>query len=273
MTNQRRIALLIAILALGVFAWSAYELSRFVRNYNRDNPPPIYYFYPIGISEFEYAGQRATIRDEITELGTGLVNINYADESISIPVGVPLTEAERLIPGIAKHQSWLRIALKREESSFDADRMRALEDQKKLEGDLVVIARRPSPGADPETFGQMSRDWTFEFHTFLPEGGFKTERLVYPESVRAFNKRKKEAAAKGEPVPTRRDDELKEGSWQFAGAMSVMPPSSTPKHLFTQNALVFAGWRWPVAGFSITIFAVALAWAFAPRRTTANNRA
>jgi hypothetical protein len=96
-------------------------------------------------------------------------------------------------------------------------------------------------------WGEVRRDrWAFTFHEFLPEGGWRSETLRFPESGKAFYRRQVEAEQAGRARPRRAaTDELKEGTWQFDAAIPLMnrPPSITNE----QQALRNAGWTLPVA--------------------------
>ena len=201
--------------------------------------------------------------------------IAYGDETLRVPVTVP---NELPLPLLARQAGWLRLHVFAEAEKgqsfeeFDADLQSGAKTSR-----LVAVVRTPF-GAEAKEglfgleteedwgWGEVRRDlWAFTFHEFLPEGGFRSETLRFPESGRAFKRRQTRALRDGLPPPTRRKDELKEGSWQLDAAIPLMnrPPSITSE----QQALRSAGWTLPVASVCVVVIMFSLGFAFAPQRT------
>ena len=90
-----------------------------------------------------------------------------------------------------------------------------------------------------------------------------------PESGARFYRRRVRAQQRGEPMPERAEDELREGTWQWDIALRLMPrpPSITKEN----QALLNAGWTLPVTSAAALSLLVSLAFAFAPERRTADT--
>lgn len=281
MRPRRAIPLALAALSLVAVAVSAWSLARRIEAWNETHGRSIFYFLPVERTRFEFAGRVVEVSDDLNESGEGDVVISYGDDTLRVPVAVP---NELPLPGLTRHETWLRLHVFAEAGDRQtfADFERAL-NAGEITSRLVAVVRTPHAeppreGAfDLETeedwgWGEVRRDrWAFTFHEFLPSGGWRSETLRFPESGAAFYRRQVAADKAGLPPPVRREDELKEGTWQFDAAIPLMnrPPSITNE----QQALRNAGWTLPVASAGIVVFIVSLAFAFAPQRPRAGTSA
>ena len=281
MRPSRVFFLTLAALATAALLVSAWQLARRIEAWNADNGRQIFYFFPVETTTFEFAGRPIEVSDELNDAGEGDVIVTYAGDTLRIPVAIP---NELPLPGLSRHAGWLRFhvfapAKKRQSfEEFEADLESGAITQR-----LVAVVRTPFAeptkeglfGLETEEnwgWGEVRRDrWAFTFHEFLPSGGWRSETLRFPESGKAFYRRQVEADKKGLPAPTRRDDELKEGTWQYDAAIPLMnrPPAITSE----QQALRNAGWTLPVASASVVIIMISLGFAFAPvRRSEPGSR-
>ena len=277
MRPSRAIFLTIAALATAALLISAWRLAKRIEGYNATQGRTIYYFFPVETTLFTFAGKPIEITDDLDESGEGEVLVSFGDDTLRIPVTIP---NELPLPGLSRHAGWLRFhvfAEARKGQSFE-DFQADLESGE-ITQRLVAVVRTPF-GAEAgeglfglETdeewgWGEVRRDrWAFTFHEFLPQGGWSSETLRFPESGKAFYRRQVKAEREGLPPPTRREDELKEGSWQYDAAIPLMnrPPAITSE----QQALRNAGWTLPVASASVVVLMVSLAFAFAPSKRQA----
>lgn len=264
MQRRRLIPFSIAALALAVFLASGFVLFREIDRYNTEQPPEIFYTFVLNTPAFQYAGRDVVISgDQIGPDGTGEVVVTYGDDTLNLPVTIP---ARVTLPRLERYRDWLIFVLWRENEGFDAEETRRYMDAGLIEGNLVAVRKVQRPGTDPESFGEVFRsDWSFDFFTFKPDGGFEHERLVFPESERAYQRRVQRAERNDAPRPERRRNELQPGTWQYATAMHLMggkPPSAE----FNRGQLVEARLPFALAGASCIVFMVALAFGFAPKR-------
>lgn len=266
----------LACASLATLIVSAWTLANRIERWNETNGRQLYYFFPINTTLFTFNGSPVEITDELDEQGNGEVLVSYAGETLRVPVSIP---NDLPLPGLARHSSWLRFnAFGAPEKGQSFEDFRAALDEGRVRPRLVAVVRTPHAeptregNFDLETeedwgWGEVRRDrWVFTFHEFLPGGGWRSETLRFPESGNAFYRRQVKAEREGLPPPTRRDDELKEGTWQLDAAIPLMnrPPSITNE----QQALRSAGWTLPVASVSVVVLMVSLAFGLAPRRTT-----
>ena len=277
MRQSRALFLIIAALATATLLLSAWRLAKRIEAWNATQGRQIYYFFPVETTLFTFAGKPVEVGDELNELGEGDVTVEYGDDTLRIPVAVP---NKLPLPGLSRHAGWLRFhVFAPAEKGQSFGEFEAALEAGEITQRLVAVVRTPFGaeaseglfGLETEEewgWGEVRRDrWAFTFHEFLPEGGWRSETLRFPESGKAFYRRQVRAEREGLPPPTRRADELREGSWQFDAAIPLMnrPPSITSE----QQALRSAGWTLPVASASIVIIMVSLAFAFAPARTKA----
>ena len=179
-----------------------------------------------------------------------------------------------------RHRDWFRVQAFAE---FEppADEFKRRFEAGELDARMVIVTRTPM-GVEPAAEGhfdmevpeddwgwaEVRRDrWLFTFYEFLPEGGFREESLRFPESGASFYRRQVRAKQHGDPPPQRRDDELKEYTWEYQAALPLMnrPPGITHE----QQALRNAGWTLPVASCAVLGIMFSLAWAVAPARVRA----
>ncbi len=274
MRPGRSIFLALAGLSVATLLVSGWTLANRIERWNESNGRPIFYFFPVDTTLFTFAGKPVEVRDEVNERGEGDVIVEYADDTLRIPVTIP---NELPLPGLSRHTSWLRFHVFAEADKGQTfEEFQAARERGDIETRLIAVVRTPFGAEakeglfDLETeedwgWGEVRRDrWAFTFHEFLPGGGWRTETLRYPESGKAFYRRQVEAEKQGLPAPTRREDELKEGTWQFDAAIPLMnrPPSITNE----MQALRGAGWTLPAASASVVVLMISLGFAFAPAR-------
>ncbi|MEZ6241854.1 MAG: hypothetical protein R3B57_02325 [Phycisphaerales bacterium] len=205
--------------------------------------------------------------------------VTYDGEPLRIPVQIPQPLP---LPGLARHADWLRIVSFAEGTGMGFPEFERRFDAGEITPRLVVVTRNPfaDQGDEPkfglETdkswgWGEVRRDkWTFTFYELLPEGGFASHTLKFPESGAHFYRRQIDAERKGLPPPVRDPDELKEGTWEFQATLPLMnrPPSITKE----RQALRESGWTLPTASASIIGIIACLAIALAPSREQVERR-
>jgi hypothetical protein len=136
-------------------------------------------------------------------------------------------------------------------------------------GRIVLIARVPPMGYDPETWGSVRRaDWTFDFHEFKADGTIESQTYRWPRSAIGEIGLKKEME-KGDAtakilagIPP-----LEERSWEYQAALHVIPKLNVPKYRFKDTAMRGMGWTLPVAGFSVLGVLIGIGLVVAPKRT------
>lgn len=274
--RRRPIAWSLFLLSVVTLIGSSWMLARRIRAFNEANPRPLFAFHEIGSRRFEFSGRPVELTDELDDEGRGDVIVTYGDGQLRLPVQVP---SPYPLPGLERHRDWLHVVAFAEQTGLEPAEFRRRFETGEIQPRVVIVVREPNAGAsadslfelevDEKSWGWgevMRRRWTFAFHEFLPDGGFRTERLRFPESVRSFDRRTAEALRRGLPPPTRDPDELSERTWQYdaAVAMSPRPPSITHEHQALRNA----GWTLPAASVSVLVLMFSLAWALAPERAT-----
>lgn len=276
MRPGRAIAFSVAGVATLTLLFSAWRLAVRIDAWNREHARPVFCFIPADRTEFTFANRPVTITDDLDDQGEGDVVIRYGDDTLRLPVEIP---NKYPLPGLARHADWLRLHLFAEASGMSyADFDRAVS-AGKITPRLVAVVRSPNTKPAKEGhfnletdedwgWGEVRRDrWRFTFYEFLPEGGWRSETLRFPESGESFYRRRVKADLAGEAPPERAPDELVEGSWEWQAAIPLMnrPPSITNE----QQALRNSGWTLPVASASMVVLMLSLAFGLAPRRPKA----
>ncbi len=272
--SGRKIALSLAGLSLLSLLLSAWRLAERIEAWNEANAPPVFYFIPVTQTTFTFAGRPVSITGDIDEKGEGDVVITYGDDTLHLPVEIP---NDLPLPGLARYSDWLRLHVFAEASDMTFEEFERRLHAGEITSRLVAVVRKPlaAPAekghfgletGDDWAWGESRRDrWMFTFYEFLPEGGWRTQTLRFPESGAHFYRRQIRAQRRGEPPPKRAEDELVEGSWQYQAAIPLMhrPPSITTE----QQALRNAGWTLPAASTSVVVLILSLAFAFAPGKS------
>lgn len=255
---------LVAVVVLGYFM--AVRLNA----YNEASGREIYVFQPIYARHFMWDDRRVSFTDEVDADGADVVVLHYGDDTIRLRSGLRSLPEE--VPGLQRHESWLKVLRFAPRSGMSIEELQASIDAGSADDRLAAIVRLQRPGVDQDSFGQVMRsDWRFQIVELLPGGGFDEQVLLFPESERAFNRRVSAARRAGEPAPERREDELVFGTWQFDAALHVMPKSGPPTPQFGRGAMDALGWTLPAATILFFISAISLAMAFAPERVRAED--
>ncbi|MEQ9096617.1 hypothetical protein AY599_19570 [Leptolyngbya valderiana BDU 20041] len=261
----RTLWLTTALLSLAAVVVLGYFMAQRLDRYNRDSGRELYVFQPITAREFLWNDTPVSFTDEVDADGADVVVLRYGQDTIRLRSG--LTSLPTEVPGLQRHDAWLKVLRFAPRSGKSIEELMAEIDAGTADERLAAVVRLQRPGVDQDSFGQVMRgDWRFQFVELLPEGGFREQVLRFPESERAFNRRVSEARRAGEPAPERRDDELQFGTWQFDASLMVMPKSGPPAPQFGRGAMDALGWTLPVATLLFFVSTISIAMAFAPER-------
>lgn len=265
---RRALFLLIAALAGLALIGTGAEMARRVNAHYESTDRELYVFNPVAERRFTYAGRPVTVEDETDP---ERIIVTYGDDTLEIIPTLPSLSPD--LPGLTRHDNWMRILRFAPRRGLSLDELQEKIERGEVADRLVIVTRHPPAGADPGSARQATRSlWTFTFHELLPEGGFLTQRLRYPETDRALRRRQREARAAGHDVPERRPDELREGSWEYYAALLVMPPTAAPSPTFAGDAVGAMGWTLPASSVLILVMLGSLAFALAPSREDVERR-
>lgn len=255
--RARAIAIAIGLVSFLVLAGSLVEMARRVNAAVGSKTRHV--FMPVKEQEFTFAGRDVSFAHEPDAAGgPGVIVVTYGDETLPIRVTIPPVEAKLRLPLMRAHDDWMQALRFVEGTAVELKDVDARVASGELADRLVIVTRIPPPGVDAATWGRIWRkEWSFEFYEFLPDGGFRRERLAFPTS-----KRYEQPKA----------GELVEGTWQFGAALMVMPKGTTPSPRFADDGLRAMGWTLPVAtvgACGVTVALILLASSFVRRRPSA----
>jgi hypothetical protein len=255
--GARKFAIILAGLSLAGALGGAWAMASRVAAFNAESAKEMFVFQRVGVREFQYAGRPVAIRDTADPAGSVGVVVVYGADELALRATIPPGDAA--LPGLTRHADWLTVARFAARRGLSFDELQRKIEAGEITDRLVLIVREPRPGADPLTYGEVSRsDWSFSFHELLPEGGFSSQKLRFPESARSLRRRQAAAREHNRPIPERREDEIVSGTWQFDAALLTMPVGwlsapgggETPPS-FRGDAMAAMGWTLPVTGISI----------------------
>jgi hypothetical protein len=240
---SRRAYVVIALVSGLLLAVSATALTSRLVAFYKANPSAHWIFQELDDRSFTYADKSVTLEDETDPAGTLFLNVRYEGEALRLRVTIPHKQHKNLAGhGLAAHRDWMRLVRFAEVSGIDADDAVEQMKQGKITDRLALVTRTPRAGVDPNTWGEAWRkDWSFDFHEFLPSGGFDSTKLHYPTNKR------------GQPA---KPGELVEGTWQFDAALLTMPKSGIPNQQFINTGFKAMGWTFPAACLSSVALAV-----------------
>lgn len=250
--SHRTLPALIALVS-GVCAFgTGYKMATRVGDFNDTSPRAVYAFDTRGDMQFTFAGRPVTLETDRKDPSNIMLIVKYGDQQLKLRATIPGNEH---LPGLTQHEDWMRLTRfgvmsGRTMEQFKADLGVAAD----LPERLAIVTKTPRPGSDPNSWGQVwIKDWSFEFHEFLPEGGFKTERFHYPTHRR------------GEQPKA---GELIENSWQYQAALMLMPQQARERLMgrYSNDAMHSLGWLLPISAFSGATCIFAIGFAAAPAR-------
>lgn len=269
------------LLSIIVFAVSAAAMIGRIDSYNQsDTRPAAFAFQQITAPTFTYAGLPVAFEHVPSAVGAGFVRVTFGQSELMMPVRV---EGIDELPDLRRYENWMKVLRFFETTGMSVAEAQARLDAGEIADRLAIAVRIPPAGADTATWGTIRRgDWRFELHEFIPPPtqstgetpppSFASESFVTPESERSFNRRVARASQQGEPIPNRRDDELKQGTWQHDAAQLTMPDKRGFTPVFGADAFEAFGWTFPAAGVAAFGLAVSLAFLLAPRREEVEAR-
>jgi len=212
----------------------------------------VFAFDTRGESLFEFAGRKVSFENDRTDTTNQKLIVRYGDDVLRLHVTIPGVQQ---LPGLVPHNDWLRVM------RFGLMSGRTMEEFKRDLGNspdlpdrLAIVTKTPLPGSDPASYGEiMMKHWTFDFYEFLPEGGFRTEKLRYPTHKI------------GQPL---KDGELKDNTWQYQAALQLMSQQAREKLVgkYDTDAMSKLGWTLPLATVCGSVCIFALGFSFAPPR-------
>lgn len=235
--SSRQLSLILVLAGLVLMVVSGIVMWQRVGAYYREHKRALYVFYPLDVRECTFAGKPVRLVDENVE-GVPYLDVHYGEETLRLVVAVP---GQYDLPGLAKHQDWMR--LMRFVDGSGKDFRQTMDDLRagKLQDRLLIATRSPRPGSDPSTWGEVwKHDWVFDFYEFKINGGFAHERLRYPTT--RFGQRPKEG-------------ELRENTWQYQAALQLMPQDG-PTYRFTDTGIQASGWTLPGVALGGLMFIV-----------------
>jgi hypothetical protein len=231
-------------------------MARRIASFHESDKREVYAFQRVESREFDFAGHKATLTDDRSDPRAPILVVKYADHETRIPVSVPpdVESARWKLPGLIPHEDWLRVLRMAPRGGMTTQEWLEKRDSGQLEQRLILVARIPQPGADPQTWGNVWKKlWSFDFYELMPDGSIaRHARLKYPTT-------------RGIKAP--KIGELRENTWQFQAALQTMPQAGSvgPTHNFFGNAVAAAGWTLPAAAFSGLLATMASVFSLAPR--------
>lgn len=292
--------LIFAGVSLAAMVFGGYRMATRVGAFNRNADRELFVYATVIDRTFTYADREVRFVDSVKEslqtqtqqgsgeetpvelpFGAERVTVHYGDDTLELVPTMQPDPAE--LPGLTRHMNWMRVVRFAPRSGLSIDELEEAIQTREVTDRLAIVVFEPPRGADPRTYGEVwKRDAWFSFHELLPEGGFRSQRLKFPESKRSFERRTQQALHDGEPAPTRPEYELEPRSWQYGAAQIVrsgrdqptmLPGSMTPDLAFSSDAIGSMGWTLPLTSIATLSFAVSLALAFAPRRAGERHEA
>ena len=262
----------IAILVAGV------SLTKRIGAYYDRVDHPLFAYIEVVSTRFSFADREVSIEEHNREDGSLGLLVKFGDETLDLDV---VYAPKHTLPTLFDRQrEWFGMYFFADRSGRTLAEFEDAIATDEIPLRLAIVTRTPF-GVDPakapryegigrdenETTGEARRDlFRYDFYEFKRDGTIEHESKRFPESGKSFMRRQVNAELKGEPEPERADDEIKEYTWQWGGAIKVTnrPPPITQE----RQALRDAGWTLPVAAGGFIMLVVSFFFAIAPARVT-----
>ncbi|TVQ30672.1 MAG: hypothetical protein EA376_12515 [Phycisphaeraceae bacterium] len=244
MTRTKRTRLIgLALLLTGaaLLAVSLLAMSQRLEGHYAEADAPRWSVQPIFDQTFVHAGRKGAVH-AAPEAAAPSITIEWGESSVRLPV---TGRDDARLPQLLQHQEWLRV-LRLAEVKGDQKQLEEGLQSGAIVPRLVVVARAPAPGHDPETWGQARyKDWKYTFLELKADGSIERSEQNY-------------RALANQPH-----------TWEFVAAMNVTPslhtpamrassPMSYPNYGPIRSAIGAMGWTWPVAGLSVLLTSTGL---------------
>lgn len=254
MAIPSRIWWTIAAVSCGAMLASGYQMAQRIAAFHRDNPREIFAFQRVAYPTFEFAGRQVEFTDE-DQNGEPYVRVRYGDVVERLHVSI---KGQIKTHDLTEHDDWMRVVLFSSAMGQSIDKVHEDIRQKRVQPRLAIVTRTPSPGEPLAYAGRINtKAWVFDFYEFKTDGTIVHERLKFPTT-------KEHEAPK--------DGELRENTWEYQAALSVIPEGISPKPKFTNDGLKAAGWTLPATTCSTLVMLGAIG-AGVTRRTAPQARA
>lgn len=262
----------IAILVAGV------SLTKRIGAYYERVDHPLFAYIEVVSTRFSFANREVSIEEHQRDDGSLGLLVNYGDQTLDLDV---VYAPKHSLPTLFDRQrEWFGMYFFADRSGRTLQEFEDAIATDEIPLRLAIVTRTPfgvDPAKEPrydgigrdenETTGEARRDlFRYDFYEFKRDGTIEQESKRFPESGKSFMRRQVNAELKGEPEPQRADDEIKEYTWQWGGAIKVTnrPPPITQE----RQALRNAGWTLPVAAGGFLMLIVSFFFAIAPARVT-----
>ncbi len=227
MMSVRSISIVVAVFSAAAMVACGFAMASRIAAYHKANPREVFAFQRIDYPSFEIHGREVEFTDE-TQDGIAYLNVRYGDRRLRLLVTIP-GNAE--LPGLLPHEQWLRVLMFASAVGRSIDQVHDDLRSRRVEPRMVVVTRTPRPGEPQAYAGRMNpKAWTFDFHEFMPGGEIEHQKLRFPTT------RQHQPDKEGE---------LRENTWQYQAALSVIPTGISPKPKFSDDGLRASGWTLP----------------------------
>ncbi len=241
MISRSAIAWSLAALSGVTTLTCGYLMAGRIAAFHQDNPREVFAFQRVDYTDFEFAGRKVHFTNE-DQNGVPYLRVQYGQDEERLLATLP---GDMHLPGLIPHEQWLRVLMFASAIGKTIDQVHADLRGGKIAPRMVIVTRTPPPGEPAAYEGRLNpTSWFFDFYELRPEGGFAHERLRFPTTkVHQPDKQ----------------GELRENTWQYQAALSVIPEGIAPKPKFSNDGLKAAGWTLPATTGSSMVMLAAIA--------------
>lgn len=214
----------------------------------------VWFGQPFSDPKFKYADLPVEIEtlDPDASGSQARLRIAWRGESLIFDLEPGMRDDPRL-PGLLRHDDWLRVLVMAQGERDEQELERAIE-RGEINPRLIISMRLPAKDFEPGSWGAVRRkEWRYRFVELLPPSVSPDRAFEVIESTYA------ELDRLGDPV-YRAANQREGEAWKYYAMQHVTPPTLVrAKSRPIAGAMEAMGWTWPASAASIVLIVSGLA--------------
>lgn len=246
--TQARLGWTTIVGSIALLAASAWVMQARLSHRPELKERPIVWFNdPVREPAFTFRGEHCEVRtiDPTSDTPSHL-EVTWRGRTINFDIG---GRDDTRLPGLLRHDDWFKVLPMAEQRTGSQDELIDHLVKGEVEPRLILAARYPAEGFNPESWGLVRRrDWRYRFVELKADGPVddcvQEWSTTYREIERVFA-----PGPRDKPVDGLSEDDKRSRMWQYYAMLQVTPaPLYRAKDKVVEGGMRAMGWTWPAAG-------------------------